>query len=909
MAGFDRPSVLSRPTGVSSPVGLDRSKRLAWFDVQRTDTNQRLGPATDPTNSHWIHKFNLGNEFRLFYGRIVDAVAYVNCYKVQVENGTTTLWCTALSQTALQPIGARQLGQIAIGAAVVFALHPTDNSGLILGVIPEAQTASQSAAADFVSQASRSGLLVDSAHSYPLNQRLASLITDWSAGRPMDATTQGESGTITETGLLRFVDSFMTMNRVDEECGVWHFYGDSLTRIAGKNFQLWTTGSEREDVDDEGEFDIVEGYTPYPWEALGAFEFDIPTCRDLSADCWQKDPDHQGYASQEPCHDQQTPFFRLRDFYGYLGQGHKRVLSLPPQPCNMSLFLDPAEAGGDCSSPACTADNLNLLPTELIYPGVFDENLALTGRYAVRSAHEIILSKHLLIPSPKQITLPQDPSGDNLATYKPAGIHGAGDDHLVVGEIAIEEGGTDEPGQIRAAGFLDTHAFAFNWIGEHPFHYHTRDWYIPEESALTHLDHPGCDTVSFPTPTFADLECNHFLETPVPIPLKVDHRYNEANYYPNHSYIALLAEGGIVIGDGYGAEIKLANGSVWITAPGDINTMAGRDVVNFAGYDFVAKAKNSWDISATNADGRLKAKNNLWMVANGEEGSILIESKATGAYKNDDPGEMGVSSGVAIKAGLGKLDMKAKNMTFKLIEPNAESVLTLDTGEEGRLRFRGKFFERFLSADGAALDFWGGGETSNEWWADGALINTPVVIDDSLMVAGCGVFQDDIISDTGHIATKRAAEMRGQVGKFNGSFEEKFEYFRNRHTGELPAIAAQETETMEEREEEYIIHDRDFTFRSVEEYRTETFVLFESRWQQLARLSGVTMPTWAEDPVSETYPYPGASKQLGETFRTLDLKLYDVETKVANNRGPDYEDPSFETPEQQVLNDSYTVII
>jgi hypothetical protein len=78
----------------------------------------------------------------------------------------------------------------------------------------------------------------------------------------------------------------MVADRVDEECGVWHFYTDSLTRVAGHNFQLWTSGSEREDVDDEGEVYTVQGYTPYFWEALGAFDIDTSVCRDIPTECW-----------------------------------------------------------------------------------------------------------------------------------------------------------------------------------------------------------------------------------------------------------------------------------------------------------------------------------------------------------------------------------------------------------------------------------------------------------------------------------------------------------------------------------------------------------------------------------------------------------------------------------------------
>jgi hypothetical protein len=190
MAGNGGQQVPAGVSGTSSiTFGVDRARPMAWRDVQNTDINSKTGPYTDPTHSDWIHRLDMSNQFRLMFGKVVDSTAYVNCYKVQPEHGHPALYCTAASFTALQPIGARQLGQIAIGSSVVFALHPTDTTGLILGVYPDIQTNSRSAFADFISQQARAGLLVDAAHNYSIQQADAQLIPDWSAGRPLDATT------------------------------------------------------------------------------------------------------------------------------------------------------------------------------------------------------------------------------------------------------------------------------------------------------------------------------------------------------------------------------------------------------------------------------------------------------------------------------------------------------------------------------------------------------------------------------------------------------------------------------------------------------------------------------------------------------------------------------------------------
>lgn len=913
----DRPYPLSSPTGVSAPVGrMDPTSRIAWKDVEDTRKNQVLGPSVDPTHSHWIHKFDLADVPRLLKGRIVDSIAYANCFKVQFS-GYTSMWCKGLVPTALQPIGVRQINQYPVGAGVLVSLFNDDREGIIIGVIPDPQTNSAAAYPDFISQEGRSGLHVDAAHYHPVCLPRASMITDWSGGRPYDSTSVGEHGQITETGLLSFIDSFMTCNRVDEECGVWHFWHDQLTRIAGHNLQMWTTGYSREDKDDEGEFDKVEGHTPYYWEDLGAFEFGLNVQRNYDAECWQHDPDLQGYNAVEPCVDDQLAFHRLRDFYGYLGQAHKRVLCLLPQPDASSSSPNQADflLGGEilesssfdpvveCDNTVCTPTNLNTLSKQLIYPGVFEEDLALTGRWAMRSAHEIVISKHVVVPVPKQMVLAEDPNGDNSENYQAAGAMGSGPPHVINGDINVPGGG--DPTQIRAAGFLDTHAFIFNWVGDHPFYYHTQDWYLPDEASLIYL--PAFTPIAFNT-----LSTTQFIPAPTAVPLYVDHRYGEVNYYPNHSYFGLLEDGGVVLGDGFGAELKMANGSVWLTAPGDINLMAGRDVVSFAGYDLIMRAKNSFDLSATNRDGRIKAHNNLWLAATGECGGILLQSMATSAASDfSKTGEEATLAGIVIKATNSLVSVCAADLSLALSDVDTQPhTLVFDAGAQGRIKFRSQYFERFLMNNGAAFDFWATDETvsaGNEYWQDGTIFNQPVLVNGQILADGCIIATGNLASTSGHVVTALAQSSRGQVGQIvnTANYTQLFDYYQDRGATALPDIGNLELLILDERQFDYTLCDATFSFRSQTDYRTSGYVLFESRWQQLARLSGTPVSTWAEEAVDGTYPYPG----IEAMYSTLDPVLYNISTGRAVARGPAYQNPSFNLPTTSVLNGTYTVII
>jgi hypothetical protein len=674
------PDFESRVNGAAGrPASQDKAYRLAWADAQRTHINQKFGPSSDPTNSHWISKYDLGNSAQIFWGRVVDVIPYVNAYKVQPEHGMTTILCTGLSHTGVQPTGVKEYGHIPPGAGVYFILHQDSTFGLIVAVEPEFATSAQAAISDFVSQAGRSGLSVDTAHKAPFQLNDNGTVIDWSSGRPFDTTTAGEHGHISTLGLAKHIDDFMAFLRADEETGIWGFFHDSMLRVAGHNLQLWSHCREREDLDDENEIISVEQYATYAEEGLGLFQLANPF-RDLSADGWQMDPAQQAYSAVEPLFNDQQGFFRLRDFYGYLGQAHKRVLQLPPQPI-------PTQP--------------QTYSTELQCPGVYEENLSLTGRKSIRTAHEYMVVKRLPIPSPKAMKPPADANGDNSTNYMAAGRWGVGPQHAVVGQLQGPQGPqAPDVALVHAMGFLDKQEFVFNWEGVHPFYYHKEDWYLPNEASLAYLP-------AMSPPDFGSLTTRTHMGTPAPVPLTVDHRYRSVPYYPTTSYWGLLEDGGIVHGDAWGTEFKTHNGNGYLDTPGNLYLRAGRNVVIEAGKDVIIKAKYSFDISATLNDGRLKAEHGLYVLGGNDGcGGILLESKAN-APALDFLGKQGED------VTLGGIILKAPNSMVATC--SGLQIFTTPQGPQapqnpgflvnmakGRVRVFADFFERFMTS--AAID-------------------------------------------------------------------------------------------------------------------------------------------------------------------------------------------------------------
>jgi len=59
--------------------------------------------------------------------------------------------------------------------------------------------------------------------------------------------------TVAETGLMLHMDPWWAHLRVDEETGLYLFYHDQLTRLAGHNMQIRSMLGEREELDDQNE--------------------------------------------------------------------------------------------------------------------------------------------------------------------------------------------------------------------------------------------------------------------------------------------------------------------------------------------------------------------------------------------------------------------------------------------------------------------------------------------------------------------------------------------------------------------------------------------------------------------------------------------------------------------------------
>lgn len=857
-------------------------------------------PGRDPYGAYWLHRQDLGRPLTFHTGRVVDYVSHANTYKVQVEYNHT-VWAASMVSTGLQPFGARQLNTYPVGAWVLCMQHPFMPWTWIVGALPDFLTNPTMGTSDRIVQGGRSGQLADAAHAYHTDMT-SHPVDNWAAGRPRDGTSAGEWGAINEHGMRVFLDGYMAALAADETTGVWAFYHDQLLRVAGHNFQLRTGVRESEDVDDQGELSSYSGLTPYAWERMGTWsrtaqvvQADLPPAADDTA------------AAVEPYYADQQAFGRLLEFEGYLGQLKKTMVVLPPVSGAERLRY---------------SDRRDL-------DAVFDQTVAMNGAFNLRSAKRISIRKRPCIPAPKQMQKPESPLGDQPSVYRHAGNAGLGSGpaHVLPGEPAVPGAFVTHGCMHRAASASEHGAFVFNWEGSHQFYYHSADWYLPDEGTSARL------RVTQVPPAFQALAVTQYLDAPSPETVPVDHR-SAAKYWPNESGIDFLDDGGVVLFDGFGGEIRMTGGSIFISAPGDVFLQPGRNVNLWAGRDVIAKAADCVDVTASCGDVRVKAENNLLMLGgNNSVGGVVIESRATCAAFNYAPGSAAVFSGVTLKAEHSNIAFYGRNVLTKAL-PDADGTggrVETDAGEAGVLRTHGTYHERFIGQ--AAFDFFVAPGTcdvagANEWWAEHAALGCNLSVSGRTDLGAC-LRVNDWIMTSGHIATALATDNNGLVNQLSDVaaqvLEDEFAYLEDREFYLYGTAIEECTNSSSQGAFDPDYAHVGFNLRTDNQYRGgyglstgdspgPDFYIYESRWQQMARYGAGAPKVWTEpgvfDPNGATqYPYPGKHAWTGASgYRMIAPTMFDMINGVSQPRGPLYESATYGPAFHQRLDARYTIV-
>jgi hypothetical protein len=610
-------------TNVVDDLAIERSLENGNVTDQEASGDQ----ASDPFQTASSHHNRLEEDTPLRVGRVLLALPYVHCYKVQLSGRTVACVATALTHTAMTPTGVRSIETIPPNSQVVIWQPKGAKLAYIVGVIPVATMADKLNISDHIQQAGNSGpKKVESVRTIPKSVEDAFGWVPQSSGRPMDGT-HGEWGRFAETGVGVFIDTFQAYLRVNEVCGLWLNYFDNYAKLAALSLNVMSYCENVMQTYDEGENFSLVGHCTFPWEATGMYRSGDKFSE--TNDKKQVQLDKQFPFAEEDIEDlSQTPVYRLTDYTGYLGQGWNRTLMLPAAESGKRLMTD--------------TDNDT---------GLFNEFLSLDGAYSLRSAKSVFIAKYPLIPNPRRVRSPEDAKGDDLMgldDYRFSGKFGKGDAHKSFEWDTSDV--KDLRNLMKPAGILDMIAHHYNWKSTFPFYYHKKDYRYPQENDSG----SAFQNVSFYVGNFSEA----YVELGGSTRLKISDAYGEVEYYNTASFFTLTDDGSVLIGDGYGSQITMTGGQIRLEAGGDVMLMSNSRVVTLA-REAITRTKDSIDISSSDKDIRIRSKNNLQVSG----GALLLEATNTGSHQiyKDRVGEFVQAAGITLLSKGGSVNLLTKD--------------------------------------------------------------------------------------------------------------------------------------------------------------------------------------------------------------------------------------------------------
>ena len=807
-----------------------------------------------------------GSRGDLREGVIVASLPSANSYRVLMDGTGRELICGAVSELSENPLSVRANATLPPRTAVLVWEPEGAPFGFILCVLPVLNNDPSRSVADWIVQGGQSGVNRERYYrEIPQLLERGGGFHDFSADRPGDATAVGEWSRFTPLGGGLFIDSFMLFLRQSEVCGLWAFYHDQLLRLAGQNFDLFTGGGERIVRLDQGELYEMIGDAVYPWEAVGAYaEGESSVAEQDDAAVLFNEP----VAKFEPEREGQTAFYRRQQYGGYLGQGGFRQVVAP-------LALQGLKTNGASPEEAT----------------VFRETISVAGDYTLQASRSLFLIKRPPMVTPRQTASPEDAGGDDETAYKFSGMYGEGEEHAVRASLNY---GDDRPHLLSAAAVMDAVVYRDNWESLHPFRLHTKDFHTPQPSDLSAFSRRRAPI------SFGELSDNQYLPPPATSTVEVDHRYGEVVYHHNDCIIGFTEDGGLLIRDGYGSEIRGVAGSLHLSSPGDVIVQPGRSLISYAGDDTVLRSRNSVDITSSHKDVRLKAEHNLELLGGNEtSGRVLVECRAPGASHEvfQKFGEDVDQSGLILKAAKSEILQWGSSIYLRTGGGGelGDGGITLDAGQ-GERSIRGVASDVAFHVDtGLSIALpTGEPETTHYFGKEVAYLPTAVGITGPAYVLSGGVYARGNIAgiQCSIFCDRNESGLLGVHDSNDESYtqiEESIEDFEARFTEWSNNLSDQFTQGVDEAfwsegrgGADAVILNSAFSPRTAEQMRTQEWSTPQAYWQQLAGNTGGV--PWVEPPITyqkqEMAPHPGLAAWREGHFQQVVHALHEFDDQT-----------------------------
>ncbi len=827
-------------------------------------------------------------------GRIKLSLPYFGWYSVEIDGLTGRKPCCKLSECSPSYFGPISTSIIPPDCEVVVVMDPKEQWGYIIGTKPTVVQDGNYCFSDFVFQGSGVGFQDRYCSSYINNTKDNGGVIDFSNNRPLDNLIT-DWGITTVTGVMLHLDPFMTFLRVNESTGLWCFYPEGLTRLSGQSLEQVSDSTYRESGIDAGETYSYYGEAMYPWEALGSAIPETTLTKTISDEEIHKTHLDGKY---EPVYADQQPLFRYEEFGGYLANGTIRQMSVPIV-LNTETVLEP----------------VNRLDAMGISPDIclFREHIGVDGAYSVASAKSVRITKQTLIPSFKRRKLRNDgrETADNPETYNASGWFNDDEDLAHnIGDLS------DANSTATVAQAMDRLAYDCNQKQVFGIGMHVNDFNLPEASD-NKLDSWQDDI------NFDSLKTATRIDTVDPTTLTIDHRY-QAKFYKLLQMLEFADDGSVILQGGYGERIVFARGEVFIDAPGNINIRPGKSAVVLAGDDAIIRARNSFDITASQKDGRILSRRNLHMLSGDSGyGGMLLENRATSKDQSFPAtgGEAVESSGIVLKSSKSLVSAVASEIYLRTGSTKGGVLpgnIVLDAdGGSADITMLASTHRRFIKS--SANDSFGENPdnvtAANVTSAAGAFLAGGLTVNGSVQVSGGARVRTGLVITAGHVSSPSG----GYVGRINADQDRALQYIDTTAKAQVEAA----NKSYDSYKRDYYADRKigaasvqksiSFSCRTEEDYGTQNWEMPEAYWQQLAKNSGA-VTTWQEPPVkyqdiANTYVWPGKCwlEDRMAAFDTTKSKFFDSD----NNRPKEREftsEPAYEGLELKAPNKHYLVI-
>ena len=534
-------------------------------------------------------------------GKIVRVVSIYGTYEILTTSKKRMIQAIAVRETSSHLHGVKSSHYYLPGTSVVVFVpdhfETGGEVGLILGAANDVPIIDTDGGDDKGQGKNPYKMLamLDNSMTHTLERNDASLKyspkdtaleNDYSYGMSADILP-GEWSKTTYLGGGFFLSDFLMALRISEAAKIEGVFFKDLLRLTAKAYQERTAANEKTEFIEGVLNSAIVRRAATMLESMGSINGDSPVLPNKPT---EENPYLYKYKKQ-------CAYYAHQIVSDFLPQGELDTITLPP--------------AGDVEMERP--------------PGVLSIYKGYDGSYNVKAIKEISLEKTSIIPVPWS---PDEPDTildeKDRSKYEPQPYYEKAD----IKETDASFFGAEAVRQI-AEHNLEKDSFA---------NFRTRDlvWSVPEnkKEVLEDLKKVGADFTDDPEIKNLPVDEPYYSDPPVKkgkIKAVVDEegkREKDVEVFDLSSFIKQTADGSIIISGGWGEEIRMYRGNIYLTCPGDIIKTPGRDSVLMAGGNNIQKA-NRGTTEIESETSTFITNGNMQLVAGvSDKGTLIIENKS-----------------------------------------------------------------------------------------------------------------------------------------------------------------------------------------------------------------------------------------------------------------------------------------